>query len=889
MSCTNLKVDETPYNSNTEVLPRTGIMFEVRSKTRPVTIDTIEMDVRTGLGNPLNVEVYVTDSAIDQVYNDGKSWSLVTKTVLEESPSKDTAIVPAWHFTPVEIQPGKDKGFFIRMKGNYVDNTLSSNIKSGEQATNGQDLSVFAGYYIDQASPGFPTSIGTDVAPIFAGKFHYSVSESCTTSSPIINTELEFALIVDTKLDLNDFTKIETATFASIENLFSVDTELKGYVDNDSLKILPISDDGVKTFIRAYAGNCPQNWSNCEAVVTTVKLEHEEDRRGGDIKDRLYRYYKQISQEQLKVLAAETRASYVGLVDSRAEFRLLMDGVSEKLEMDNEQMAFLQDQLVGFLNSKLLMERAQVFKVTIAEQSLFDIDSIEVDGSITGGVISSDTNVDFSNRIKNVFEQYKSEFFTYLKYHLYIPGPMTKDKRYDYFINTSDLTITVQVDKLTKAPTPAPTGEDDYMEKGVSLGLDAASSIDKSVWVGVGIGGGILLFLTLIYCFFRGIQRKKKREAEKKERKEERVRLRAIMRGEDPDVAAKQAAAEEAKESGDGDGEGGKGLTRKNSSRRGLFGRADSTTNNSDKFVDEASSTSSEECNESSLLPSSKGRENVADEFLAQLGKRQESRRGGGFDDGMADDGMGNEPQNKSFDPFTGNVEIDRTPSSQVGPSSTGFDPIAGDERSFDEPDHESSRFSGFEPGCEEGGDVQERRRSTGNERKLTRRKSSKRMVKGASEFSMRDDFAETAAHASERAINKVRDLEMQALFDSSGLVDAFGGGSSFEKSFDKGAAISDLNDSNHSSGSSDKKTKKKKSKASKSLSDDDNGDDASSSQKHRKKLDKTPSERTEDSEFSDQVSATSSKKKKKKKKDKERRKSLLADTPEEPDETPPV
>lgn len=842
MSCTNLKEYETPYNSNPEVLARTGIMFDVMSKSRTITISTIEMDVQVGLGNPLNVDIYVTDSPVNQVYSQESSWSLVAQTKFVEDPLAESAIVPSWHFSPVTVEGGKTKGFYIRMKGNYVDNTVSPDIAAGIEAANGEDLVVYAGYYVDQNSERFPSTVSSDQAPIFAGKFHYEVFESCAARTRVIS-ELEFALIVDTALAATDLASIESATYAIVSQLFDSDAVLKNYVSQDALSI---SADGVTTEKRAYAGNCPNEWIMCDAIVTTVKFEHNKDRRGGDIKESLYQYYQQISEEQLKTLQEGTRAAYVGLVDSLAFFRLTLDGVTDKAEMDSEQITFLEDQVTEFLNSKMPVEREQAFTVNITDQLLLGFDSIQVEGSITGGIIASDSNADFTNRIENVFYQFENDFFTLLKYHLNFPGPMAQDERYMFFDDASNLTFIAEVNIVTSPPTSSPTVE---VEPVLTLSLNPTGAIDPGIIIGVGVGGGIILGLTILYFCYRRIMKQRKREAEKNERREEYDRMKAIKRGEsDPALAPKETSVEEGK------GEAGKTVGRKNSSRRGLLARArgNESMSGSDRFKDEASSTSSEEYHESTLL-AGRSRGSAPEEFIAHLGQRQASRKSSdAFDNELGDDDdVSNLSPNQEFDPFNGNSETDNPPS-QVGPKSTGFDPIAGDERSYDDPDQDSNLFSAYGPNSEEdeGKRPTGRRRSTGREKSKSRRRSSSGTGQTVDTpvTSKRDAMAETVPHASSRALNKVRDLEMQALYESGANLDQHnddGKDSSGNSQRSTGDLESDHQQSftktkssrSLESGSSHKKKTKKKSKSKEGTDDEDQ----SLSRRRRKKLEESP------------------------------------------------
>ena len=803
MSCLSNKEFGTPFNANPSVVAHAAILFDVKTKNKPISIETIELDARTGLGNPLNVDIYATDQPVKQAFSESTAWSLVARTILVENPDNhgDGVILPAWDFTPVTVQAGRTKGFYIRMKGPYIDNTIKKNFKGGDEAANGQYLSVDAGYHLDQGSAVFPSTLGTgtDGAPIFAGKFHYTVAESCAQQT-LITTEMEYAIIVDTGIHNDKLKKIEEATYAKVHDLLVVDTELKNYVSKDGLKV---RSGGVTAAIRSFVGRCP--WSKCDAIVTTVQLDHDEDRPGGHIKDRLYRYYKSISQEQLQVLPSGVQAGYVGLVNTRAEFRLTIEGVTtNKEEMDAAQLSFLSEQVVNFLSKKMLQERAQAFNANIDAQMVKATNIIEVEGSVTGAVIATDSAESFANRIENSFVQYEKDFLSLLKFNMNFPGPISKEDRYKYFLGASDASIVVAADNLTRPPTPAPTSEEDLLNKGVTLALETTGDLDSGVIIGVGISLGLLVAMAFTWCACRHIKKERKKRAEKEKRREER-RLRAELRrnggkpGEDSPPTQISVEGQEDPEKKEQDPEQ---ALNKQSSRRGFLRRLgnNESTNSSEKFKDEdsSSSTSSEGFNESSLLRSKQNHKTGEDDLINSFsipGHHRNACADFGTEDDPDQDPYNEDPhQSPGFDPFTGQEDPGQGLASNMGPQSMGFDPFEGDERSFQpSSDLPSSDLPSSDlPSSTEdmnspplvifGGDQsQGRRHSTGMKNKQSKQKmrssvgvesipkpKSKGAVSRCYSHSATSSEFETTPNTSQRAMDKVRDLEMQALFDSS-------------------------------------------------------------------------------------------------------------------------
>ena len=197
--CINNLNQETAFNSDKDVVTHTGLMFEIEAEAQDITLTTLEIDVKSGLGNNLAVDVFVTNAAVRDASGNPDQWALVARTNLALNPGGPDSggLIPTFDFDPVPVQAGSRKSIYVRMKGPYVDNTIRSGIgQPGQIVEAGDHLNVYSAYMIRQTDPEFPSSLRDDEAPVFAGRLHYSLERSCNAQS-FQAIEVEFSILID--------------------------------------------------------------------------------------------------------------------------------------------------------------------------------------------------------------------------------------------------------------------------------------------------------------------------------------------------------------------------------------------------------------------------------------------------------------------------------------------------------------------------------------------------------------------------------------------------------------------------------------------------------------------------------------------------------------------
>jgi hypothetical protein len=152
----------TTYQSDKAVHAYAGIMFTMATKQDPLTILTLELDVRYDLtrsAKPSRVQVYTVPGVYKNIWNsvnppeDG--WVLVADSTLVPAPEGVGAIIPVQDFTPVPIEGGGTKqSFYISLDDNILDSNVDALVVRDELAATTQDFDLFAGIGFDSVTIG---------------------------------------------------------------------------------------------------------------------------------------------------------------------------------------------------------------------------------------------------------------------------------------------------------------------------------------------------------------------------------------------------------------------------------------------------------------------------------------------------------------------------------------------------------------------------------------------------------------------------------------------------------------------------------------------------------------------------------------------------------------
>lgn len=210
-SCEGFASLDATYNDNDDNnnVPYFGMMFSVDALDQPLSITTLELDLRSDLALNENEEaalvtVYMHRGEYMSVVHGPGAWTMVANSTAK--PLTDTVtgavtshVIPVQDFSNIRMAPHSRLSLYVTMNGPYLDNTVipadpwetngrpqvnsttaSNNSTDSRFSTVAQDQ-----YLIVHAGAGFsapdfpPDGIDASSMPRFAGKVHYQVANTC--------------------------------------------------------------------------------------------------------------------------------------------------------------------------------------------------------------------------------------------------------------------------------------------------------------------------------------------------------------------------------------------------------------------------------------------------------------------------------------------------------------------------------------------------------------------------------------------------------------------------------------------------------------------------------------------------------------------------------------
>jgi hypothetical protein len=223
----------TTYNSNKDVPPFVGVMFEISSFT-DIEITTFEVDIRWDL-NPtdLSIQVYTIEGSYANRFNQSSAWELLASTEVVPAAEGNSGVVPASDFTSVSIKALDVRSFYITMKSPYIDHTVYALQKTGDVHVKGEDMQLFVGSGF--TSDNFPGKIDKVVNPQFAGVVYYKKTYQCEDIEAK-SISITFQFLVDAK-DVSDafVLSYNAALDAAIGRVIEASETLKSFVDTFGL------------------------------------------------------------------------------------------------------------------------------------------------------------------------------------------------------------------------------------------------------------------------------------------------------------------------------------------------------------------------------------------------------------------------------------------------------------------------------------------------------------------------------------------------------------------------------------------------------------------------------------------------------------------------------
>ena len=476
----------TSYNQNTGISPIAGIMFYASSKFEPITIETMEIDVRTEFVQNYQVLVYTTDESYyiptsatdDGVYNNPEAWTLVANTTLIPHPNGERALIPTNDFTNIALDSLQKQAFFIKLQGSWIDHTLQALVKDGELAFSGDYMSVFAGspVNIDFANPSqiFPMNqLDRSANPIFAGKFYFSTPQDCQNDGEqavprTMKTTVEFILVTDVQLSAQDYDNIEV----DMENLFAelveTDPTVAGLVSNHGLKLAQ-----AKALMRQFNGQCVPEWTQCLALVVQLDLQYLSSINEGDVLAQIYKQSPAIASQIADTLPDSANWFDIGLKGVETAFELTFTGSFAAQKLDDVQLDFLHQGIVDFVGQHVVPQYVQILTMDVQTQTLNGesatrrqltsasssssflrqrrlqagsaMTTLTLQGTLMGAQFSLEEPLQFANRIMDAFTEHAEQFVPSMAFNLNLPGPINEGSRTEFFLVLQDIDVFIDV------------------------------------------------------------------------------------------------------------------------------------------------------------------------------------------------------------------------------------------------------------------------------------------------------------------------------------------------------------------------------------------------------------------------------------------------------------
>ena len=523
--CFDTDIEATPFNADANLRSHQGLFFEIEAENESITIQTLEVDVRTGLGNNLQVDVYTSDAPVVDAHDTKDRWTVVAKSTLVVNPKGGAsgAIIPAFDFSPIEIPANERRSLYVRMRGPYLDASTNSFVGApGEEALALSDMTIYAGYGVSATDAEFPELLRTSLAPIFAGRIHYKKQQSCNSNSnlELDSIDVEFSSVFDRAINTNDFLNINQGVTSAINTLLRSNDDLASLVSEHGLTL---GAAGVTSFLREYTAPCP--WPLCTAVVTNIPLQYSNKLREGDVKEIFYSQSDSISQAMLGGMESGTQGAYVGLSSSEACLNVRMVGVSETDTMDTIQQEYFGERVVTVAAEELPSGLAQTFSSTVTRQQLFPGKGIDVELVVNGAILSTFSASDFAGRIQSVLSSNSEQMVADLKFYQLYPGPMSEDSRANFFgaLESFEVRTCDDVDFSNGAGGSSSGGQGGGGSGGPPFGI---------------IIGAVIGALALIVCCFIGFKYAIDRSDKAEERRiEEDARKRKASQAPNPEQA----------------------------------------------------------------------------------------------------------------------------------------------------------------------------------------------------------------------------------------------------------------------------------------------------------------------------------------------------------------
>jgi hypothetical protein len=532
-----------PYNTEPNVVPFQGLMFDIASREQAIDIYSLTLDVvAAGVDVDLSVDVWTTAGTFHSSYFNESAWTRIvhadsTQMVRNPMTSSHGAVIPAHAFdTTISMNPRERRAFYVRLKnGSHLDYSVDAFVQDAEYTAKTNELAIYPGFGIGMATTVgadagaatelFPQALERPLRPIFAGAIHYQTLCSNTAVKTTTKTPIKYVILMNQAITTALFQQISIAMDLTMDYAMRKDQVLGTYQQDYDLQALqgetktkevPVPGGGNGDAGGADSGGCPSGWERCFAMESTALVQHDTQLSADDVHVTLYQYWEELVRS-IQSSFPDAKVDYVGLKIAETLYDITLYNVPHHnvAAMDEVQSAYFVQETTQFINKKLLKdesEQTRVLRMQVRDQRIltrrsrqlmwqqqqqnhqprWDPDhrllqdapaatgSIQIHGSMTGLQIAKRDWYDFAKTLESVLYSNEVEYALHLSFSVnYVKGEMGEQNRYQYFEDISKVKSEVQPDAALM-PTAAPT-----------TSADARSHLNKGLELGKEAAGSV--------------------------------------------------------------------------------------------------------------------------------------------------------------------------------------------------------------------------------------------------------------------------------------------------------------------------------------------------------------------------------------------------------------
>ena len=408
---------DTDVDHTQRVVGKTGLVFYLGSKVKPIHLQTLEIAVDSqipDLDYDWRIRIYISNATYDE-----QDFAAIQSTFVQIAdttavlhPDGDRVVIPTTAFGPkagsgVLLGRLDRRIFYIRAAGPWLTYTTNAMAQPKDQGRSGPRMTLFVGSPLpfnpmpdnggtgdnpfalpsndamkggfDDAGQAFPSTLDTSLRIIFSGRWHLQYERDvCTNRNPnddnqgqvepppplTTETALELTSIVNATLAAPDYRRIEQAVNAQVDQFLQTNAVLQPYVQSANLRM----PDSSKALFRNFVGQCNvPGWTACQFLIVKLVFQHDTTLSSGTIQEQIYASavadFSQGAILPSLPATANIGAAYLGYTTVQTRVHITLQGVPARTKLDAVQQAFVSQALVDWWNAQLEPIYSQVFQI----------------------------------------------------------------------------------------------------------------------------------------------------------------------------------------------------------------------------------------------------------------------------------------------------------------------------------------------------------------------------------------------------------------------------------------------------------------------------------------------------------------------------------------------